>query len=617
MRINNNTAAVTAWTDYTDHLDKLRDSMKRLSTGIILTGDDPAGIGISARLSAQALSVEAARGNADDGISMMQTADSWLQRINDMMSNMQGMVVEASGLTSTQDIANIQIEFENIQDEIISITSKYNATGKYNGLYLFRGGNGTTGYQDSILSTGGRAAERIGDPQVVVSGNGSSELIALAGGGYIASNSTIDGVNSGIQLYDDDGNTIGGADVSVDNATNIVALAKGGFLTYTGGTVQEYDRYGDTVGSSISLSTSTIQSITALANGDFVSVIGTGASESVVLFDVSLSSASAVTVTNTDTTATAKVAVYESGAFLIADGAGINKYDSNGVVTTSGFTGVTESGDVEDVITLKDGSFIAQTGSGAAASFQRYYSNGAQLGDAITITDAVVDIKALDDGGFIIVATDDVNGGTDNVLNLHRYSSDNSAFEVLKASTGSNTVSDVDVVILETGDIVAEWGESSNSYAVRFDLDVGAVTQIGADNGQDFVIDLPNLQVNNYRVIGSYNDGTNDQDVRWATILDSDSLTVSTTDAISIIGEGIDYVSSARALIASQQNVLQNRKEGLLTYQDNLEAAESKIRDVDIAQETIEFSQRQIQLNAANAMLAQANAMPNSVLDLL
>lgn len=617
MRINNNTAAFSVWTDYTYHLDNLRDSMKRLSTGVILTTDDPAGIGISERLRAQAKSVEAARGNADSGISMMQTADSWLQKINDMLADMQDLAIEAAGLTSSDDIANLQTEFEKLQGEIKSITSNYDATGKYNGLYLFRGGNGQASYQDSILSTGGRSAQAIGEQQAVVSGSDTSKLIALAGGGYIVSNSAIDGSKSGIQLYDEKGSTIGGVSLSVENVANIVALGQGGFVTYTSGTAQRYDRYGNKVGTEITISSESIQSITALKNGDFISVVGTGVNESVVLFDVSLSTSSVVNVSNPDTTAISKVSVYKNGEFLIGDGATITKYDSNGVVTTSGFTPITTSGDIEDIVVLKDGSFVVQTGSGKTAEFQRYYSNGSKYGDSFKIDENISDIKSLDDGGFIIATTDNMNGKTDNILNLHRFSSDNSLFEVLKVSTGRNSVSDVDVAILSSGDIVAEWGENSASYTQRFDLETGAVTHIGPDIGQDFVINLPNLDASNYKVIGSYNNGTTDKDVRWATILDANSLTVTTTDVTSIIGAGIDFVSSQRALVASQQNVLQNRKDGLLTYQDNLEAAENNIRNVDMARESTIFSQNQIKLNAANAMLAQANQIPNIVLDLL
>ena len=173
------------------------------------------------------------------------------------------------------------------------------------------------------------------------------------------------------------------------NATNIVALGHGGFLTYSGGKIQKYDRYGDTIGSEITVSSKTIQSVTALENGDFISVVGTGASESVVLFDVSLSSATTVTVSNADATATAKVTAYDSGEFLIADGSGISKYDSNGVLTTDGFTAVSSPANVSDIITLKDGSFIAQTNTGSSAEFQRYYANGTKFGDKFNIDENV------------------------------------------------------------------------------------------------------------------------------------------------------------------------------------------------------------------------------------
>jgi len=54
-----------------------------------------------------------------------------------------------------------------------------------------------------------------------------------------------------------------------------------------------------------------------------------------------------------------------------------------------------------------------------------------------------------------------------------------------------------------------------------------------------------------------------------------------------------------------------------LTYQDNLSAAESKIRDVDMAKESTELARSQILANASNAMLAQANQLPQSVMQLL
>ncbi len=73
----------------------------------------------------------------------------------------------------------------------------------------------------------------------------------------------------------------------------------------------------------------------------------------------------------------------------------------------------------------------------------------------------------------------------------------------------------------------------------------------------------------------------------------------------------------ARASMSAQQKRFEYVASGALAYTDNLTAAESKIRDVDMARETTDFSKYQILSNASNAMLAQANQMPNSVLQLL
>ena len=132
MRINTNTNANSAWTSYTNNQDKLKKSMSRLSTGVIQATDDPAGIGISERMRAQSKGTEMARFNTDNAISLVQTADSWLQKVNDMLSRMKSLSVEAAGIMSDTDKGNLQVEFEAMQDEIGRITSKDTAAGKFN-----------------------------------------------------------------------------------------------------------------------------------------------------------------------------------------------------------------------------------------------------------------------------------------------------------------------------------------------------------------------------------------------------------------------------------------------------------------------------------------------------
>ncbi len=151
MRINSNTAAFNVWTSYTNNVGNMKKAMGHLSTGVINVVDDPAGIGISERMRAQAAGTAMARNNVDNGVSMVQTADGWLQKINDMLSRMSELSIEANdGTKSAVDKSNVQTEFKQMQSEITRITSKYTSAAKFNGLYLFRGGTGvalTTGDQ--------------------------------------------------------------------------------------------------------------------------------------------------------------------------------------------------------------------------------------------------------------------------------------------------------------------------------------------------------------------------------------------------------------------------------------------------------------------------------------
>jgi len=87
--------------------------------------------------------------------------------------------------------------------------------------------------------------------------------------------------------------------------------------------------------------------------------------------------------------------------------------------------------------------------------------------------------------------------------------------------------------------------------------------------------------------------------------------------AITTIQQAIDKVSSERAKLGAYQNRLEHTINNLGTASENLSAAESRIRDVDMAKEMMEFTKMNILQQAATAMLAQANMQPQMVLQLL
>jgi flagellin len=86
---------------------------------------------------------------------------------------------------------------------------------------------------------------------------------------------------------------------------------------------------------------------------------------------------------------------------------------------------------------------------------------------------------------------------------------------------------------------------------------------------------------------------------------------------VAFIDNGIKNVSNARANLGAVQNRLEHRLTNLATYQENLTASESRIRDVDMASEMTKFTKLNILQQAGTSMLAQANQAPQGVLSLL
>jgi flagellin len=87
--------------------------------------------------------------------------------------------------------------------------------------------------------------------------------------------------------------------------------------------------------------------------------------------------------------------------------------------------------------------------------------------------------------------------------------------------------------------------------------------------------------------------------------------------AIQTIQTALDKVSGERSKLGALQNRLEHTINNLSVAAENLTAAESRIRDVDMAKEMMEFTKNQILIQAGTAMLANANVRPQSVLQLL
>ena len=142
MQVYNNVPAFGVWVNYTNSVSNMRSSMSKLSSGLRITnaGDDPAGLAMSERMRSQIRNSAMAGQNIQNQQAYLRTADSWMQKIHDMLHRMSELAVSANDGTKTQtDRSNLQAEFEQLQTEIVRITSGSLARGKFNTKNLFDG----------------------------------------------------------------------------------------------------------------------------------------------------------------------------------------------------------------------------------------------------------------------------------------------------------------------------------------------------------------------------------------------------------------------------------------------------------------------------------------------
>ena len=88
-------------------------------------------------------------------------------------------------------------------------------------------------------------------------------------------------------------------------------------------------------------------------------------------------------------------------------------------------------------------------------------------------------------------------------------------------------------------------------------------------------------------------------------------------NAIGVVDQALDYVSTVRSKLGAYQNRIEYRLNTLQVSRENLSASESRIRDADIAAETANLTRAQILVQAGTAVLTQANITPQSALNLL
>jgi len=181
-------------------------------------------------------------------------------------------------------------------------------------------------------------------------------------------------------------------------------------------------------------------------------------------------------------------------------------------------------------------------------------------------------------------------------------------------ANGTNSADDKDAIAAEVAQIAQEVGDIVTDTKFNGTAVFGATGftfQVGANDTESITTTAANF--NSTIAVSGLNELTSITTTAGA----STALTTGGLSTIDLIDTAIKTVSKVRADFGAVQNRLEHRLNNLATYQENLTASESRIRDVDMAAEMTKFTKLNILQQAGTSMLAQANQAPQGVLSLL
>ena len=613
-------------------------ALEKLSSGLRINkaGDDAAGLAISEKMRAQIRGLDQAGRNAQDGISMIQTAEGALNETHSILQRMRELADQAANDT------NVEVDREAIQNEINQLTSEINRIGnttEFNTQKLLDGGASASGVSNSSIEANGVAAK-------------GAKIVGLNAADF----STMSLVSSAdeklvIQLWDKTASaqvsfeiagdafkilwdTSDGAKAGATDADKRAALTK--ILSEnissttkweTGFTASQTVSLGEVA--NVSIDANGVLSIAHKNAGD----IKSGSPELKIAFQTTMTAggtldndfgkllgfgaiqgthtaAGTVTAASTSANGIQQTEAKLFGGVEVQNGDRFNAADFAGKTYTVNFNGT------EANITLATGIGDALTGKITSSALKTAFQNAL---DATFGTNAIKVSFAAKEG---------IGAGSETYWKFETDS------KVPAALNGENQVTkgvepffsisgdNLDKLL---GDYVPGTSGSGGTFTSTF--------QVGANQGQSMTITIKDMRAQSLNITGTAA-GANHDTVSGARFTEVKSVTNGTTNngteyaldvstherasaAIKVINNAIETVSKQRSELGGYQNRLEHTINNLGTSSENLTAAESRIRDIDMAKEMMEFTKNNILSQAAQAMLAQANQAPQGVLQLL
>ena len=589
---------------------------QRLSSGFRINSaaDDAAGLGISEKMRSQIRGLDQASRNGQDGISLIQTAEGAMSTINEMVTRVRELVVQAANDTNAHDLSSeatwSQSDRTRIQAEINQLLDEIDATRN-------RVEFNTRSLIDGSLGSGGVGARRL-----------SGEMLLLAEAFERANQASVDAVHDNradIETMQRYMNDIVSYQAEVAELLAFVGdtdnQAGGGLRNAIGQALTlaaaEWTRQVDA--NIQTVTTEASQSAWLVANlNSFLHQVDGGRFSEVNLTNIAAElDANAIEAAGGLSNNTANIvslrdaladAVATQNAFVLAlaptPPPQIN--DSLIVNTHTRSVALTAAATLGDLTTLRD-------------AFATEYTNiGATINTASTAVGTAIDA----------LATQLTTNDQWEALN-ERFGGDVEALLVALQGAG-------------VGDGTPLWfqiGANANQgvHLSIEDVGVDALSRVGTESGA--VLDAIRLafdrEGNQLDLGGMSMQAFADQFTfdNLRSFMDGDTYATSTAYGatggvlrasgeeinlfITAIDLALSHVTDQRSNLGAMQNRLEFTIENLDIASENLSAAESRIRDADMAREMMRLTQANVLQQAAISMLAQANQAPQSVLQLL
>jgi flagellin len=546
MIINHNIIAVNTLRQMGVNEGNSTKSLQKLSSGMRINGaaDDAAGLAISEKMRAQIRGLDQSTRNAQDGISMIATAEGALSETHSILQRVRELADQSANGTNTAD------DRKAMQTEVKQLTSEIDRIGnntEFNTQKLLNG---------SLASAGGAASG-----QNTTSGSVVAKLISANTPGVAMSASATAAVFTQEKIK------IDGTEIDVkwqDLTTEQQTTIKAGLLSDAAGGNSTLRNEAaalitDTVNKAIDASGTGVAHVKGWSTnaGNFVMQSGsTGATSSIAVSGVA----------SAGVLSTLAVAVPAATWTTVT---GSNKYNGATIAPASSYFATVNGVQMSISNTLQFDTTIAMTT--VAKDIQT------NLNTAITAYNTTANANS---GDANYIQQVKVNATVDGRLEVVSQSGP----VTFKDNKGSTTVSDLGLSQAQT--------EAAGSGGMTF--------QVGANKGQSITFGIKDMRSN---ALGLAN-----VDVTTAA---------GAQTALTALDSAIKSVSSERSNLGAIQNRLEHTIANLGTSSENLTAAESRIRDVDMAKEMTAFKKSDILNQASQAMLAQANQQPQGVLQLL